>query len=270
MKKKYKAIICDLDGTLLNSNHTISQYTIATIKKVVDSGVKFYIATGRHHLDAMVFKNMLGLNSFLISSNGAKVHNQDNKEIFSVTIPKDVTAEIINLSIDEKIHKNIFADDEWIVEKPLSDAEEYHKESGFFHTVVPSFEAVKHRDITKFFFISEDVETLDIFSQELEGKFRDKVEITLSMANCLEVMNMGVSKGEAIKKMLEIEGILPSEAIAFGDGMNDVEMLSVVGKGYLMGNHTPKLKAALPHNEIILSNNEDGVAKKLEELFLSR
>ncbi|MBP9510756.1 MAG: HAD family phosphatase, partial [Fusobacteriaceae bacterium] len=44
---KYKAVISDLDGTLLNSNHTISKYTQEVIKKVIEKGVKFYIATGR-------------------------------------------------------------------------------------------------------------------------------------------------------------------------------------------------------------------------------
>lgn len=268
MNVNYKAVICDLDGTLLNSHHTISESTQKIIREIVDRGIKFYIATGRHHVDAFVFKKMLGLNSFLISSNGAKVHDPQNREVFSVTIPKDVTAEIINLTVDEVIHKNIFADDEWIVEKPLEDAEEFHKDSGFFHTVVPSFEAVKHRDITKFFYISEDIESLEVFSKTLHDRFKDKVEITLSMSSCLEVMNSGVSKGEAIKKMLAMEGIDPSEAIAFGDGMNDVEMLSTVGKGFLMGNHNPNLKRSLPHNEVIGTNDEDGVAKKLEELFL--
>ncbi|MGL4402577.1 MAG: Cof-type HAD-IIB family hydrolase [Fusobacteriaceae bacterium] len=268
MNKKYKAVICDLDGTLLNSSHTISANTQEVIREIVDKGIKFYIATGRHHMDALVFKKILGLNSFLISSNGAKVHNENNEEIFSVTIPKDVTAEIINLTVDDDIHKNIFSGDDWFVEKPLDEAEEFHKESGFIHTVVPSFQAVKNRDITKFFFISEDEEKLSVFSREIHEKLQDKVAITLSLSSCLEIMNRGVSKGEAIKRMLEIEGFSPEEAVAFGDGMNDLEMLSTVGKGFIMGNHNPSLKKALPHNEVIDTNDNDGVAKKLAELFL--
>ena len=47
---KFKAIVCDLDGTLLSTEHTISKNTIDTIKKITDQGVKFFIATGRHIL----------------------------------------------------------------------------------------------------------------------------------------------------------------------------------------------------------------------------
>ena len=53
---KYKAIVCDLDGTLLNSQHTISKYTRDVIKDVTNLGVKFFIATGRHHMDALNLK----------------------------------------------------------------------------------------------------------------------------------------------------------------------------------------------------------------------
>ena len=75
---KFKAIVCDLDGTLLNPEHTISKNTIDTIKKITDQGVKFFIATGRHHADALRFKDMLGLDSYLISSNGARIHDENN------------------------------------------------------------------------------------------------------------------------------------------------------------------------------------------------
>lgn len=264
---KYKAVICDLDGTLLNSNHKISEYTQGIIREVTKKGIKFYIATGRHHLDATTFKEMLGLDSFLISSNGAKVHDSNNREVFSVTIPRDTAAEIINLTSDNNVHKSIYAGDEWIVEEPLDMAADFHNESKFFYTV-DSFNNVKNKDVTKFFFISDDEEEISLLESHLKNTLQDKVAITLSLDSCLEIMSLGVSKGNAITKMMEIEGIPLEETIAFGDGMNDVEMLSVVGKGFLMGNHSPKLKLALPHNEVIGRNDEDGVAKKLKELFL--
>lgn len=265
---KYKAIICDLDGTLLSTNHKISPYTIDVIKKITSMGVKFYIATGRHHIDAFSFKNMLGLDSFLISSNGAKVHDKNNQEIFSITIPKDITTEIINLTEFSDVHKSIYKDDQWYVEKPLDDSEDFHSESGFTYTLLSSISDMKGKNISKIFFISEDEEKIELLNKQLDEKIGDKISLTLSLSSCLEIMNKGVSKGEAIKKMLEIEDIPIEESIAFGDGLNDLEMLSVVGKGFLMGNCNPKLKIHLPNHEVILRNDEDGVAKKLEEIFL--
>ena len=152
---KYKAIVCDLDGTLLNSQHTISKYTRDVIKDVTNLGVKFFIATGRHHMDALKFKEMLGLDSYLISSNGARIHNENNEIIFKGDIPKELSNEIFDLNINEEIYKNIYKDDFWFSEKPLDEAHEYHKESGFTYSV-RKFSELKNSEVIKFFYINED------------------------------------------------------------------------------------------------------------------
>jgi hydroxymethylpyrimidine pyrophosphatase-like HAD family hydrolase len=58
--------------------------------------------------------------------------------------------------------------------------------------------------------------------------------------------------------------------VAFGDGMNDFEMLSMVGRGVVMGNAHDRLKLALPEHEQTLTSDEDGVAVYLEKLFASQ
>ena len=79
---------------------------------------------------------------------------------------------------------------------------------------------------------------------------------------------MKSNKANAIRFILEREGIEMSEAVAFGDGFNDYEMLQEVGKGYVMGNAFYRLSEALPDNEVIGTCDEDAEAKKLVELFL--
>lgn len=264
---KYKAIVCDLDGTLLNEHHTISKKTKETIKKVLDKGVKFIIATGRHHNDAITYKKMLGLDTFLITSNGAKVHDCNDKEIFSHNIPGDISEKIIEWNYDEDFHKNVYLDDEWVAETPLEEAKEFHKESGFTFRLAP-FSSLKGKEITKFFFISYDEYKMNLLEKKLKEKFSEVVNVTLSLPCCLEIMKKNVSKANALKEVLKMENISLDEAIAFGDGLNDLEMLSSVGEGYIMGNGSERLKKLLPKNEVILKNSEDGVAKKIEELFL--
>lgn len=264
---KYKAIICDLDGTLLNEEHTISKKTREVIKKIVDKGVKFIIATGRHHKDAFVYKKMLGLDSFLITSNGAKVHDYENNLIISHNIPKELSDKLLMYKYSENLHKNVYLDDEWIAESPLEEAKEFHKESGFTYRIA-SYDSLIGREITKFFYISDDENEIHKLEIELKNKFRSGLNITLSLPVCLEIMKEGVSKANALKEVLKHEGICLEETIAFGDGLNDLEMLSVVGEGFIMGNGSSRLKALLPNNEVILKNSEDGVAKKIEEIFL--
>lgn len=264
---KYKAIICDLDGTLLNEKHTISNETKNTIKQILQSGVKFIIATGRHHNDAKTFKNMLGLDSFLITSNGAKVHDYNDNEIISHNIPPDVAKMVLNYKYDSCLHKNVYIDEDWFVEKPCLSAMEFHKESGFKHKIA-TLDSLIGKSITKFFVMSDNYNSIINLENSLNEQFGDSLNVTLSIESCLEIMNKGVSKATAIAEVLKKEGIKLEESIAFGDGLNDYEMLSIVGKSFIMGNGSPRLKASLPNIEIIDSNTNNGVAKKLKEIFL--
>lgn len=263
---KYKAIICDLDGTLLNSKHQFSENTINSIRKINNEGIKVYIATGRHYLDAKKFREILGVDTFLISSNGAKVHNNMDKEIFSYEIPNEIIRELLTLNIDEEIQKNIFTNNGWYVEKVPINSEEAHHISGFSYNIVSSFNDLKDEKIIKVFFISDNLEKMSQFYNCIPKELKNSISMGLP-SNYLEIMKRGVSKGEIIIKMLELDGITPEETIAFGDGLNDLEMLSIVKQGYIMGNANKKLKKLLPDCEIIDTNDEDGVAKKIMELF---
>lgn len=265
---KYEAIVCDLDGTLLNEKHQLSDETKEVIKKVKDTGKKIFIATGRHHLDALAIKKQLGLDSYLISSNGARIHNENNEIIFKGDIPKELSNEIFDLNINEEIYKNIYKDDFWFSEKPLDEAHEYHKESGFTYSV-RKFSELKNSEVIKFFYINEDEKLIRNLENEINEKFRNRINLTLSLPICLEIMNKGISKGNAIKDILLPKfKITPEEVISFGDGLNDYEMLDIVGEGLLMGNCNPRLKELLPNNKVIGRNDEDGVAEYLKKVFL--
>ncbi|MFK4785975.1 Cof-type HAD-IIB family hydrolase [Fusobacterium sp. MFO224] len=265
----YKAVITDLDGTLLNSKHEISDYSKKIIKKIIDKGIKFIIATGRHHKDAMCFKEQLGADSFLISANGSVVHDYKNNPVINNTIPENYAEYFLNLDLEEEIMQNVYTFDKWYVNVDVPEVNEFHKESGFAPNVV-ELRKIRKDNISKFAYICRDSRVLD----ELEAKLKkdkdiaDKIDITASLDVCLEIMGKGVSKGKAISQILEKEGISLEETIAFGDGLNDKEMLELVGKGLIMGNASEKLKEALPNNEVIGTSDEDSEAKYLEKIFL--
>lgn len=266
---KYKAVISDLDGTLLNSEHKISEYTKEVIKKVIGQGVKFVIATGRHHIDALCFKNQLGADSYLVSSNGSKVHDKDNKEIIAHNIPRNLTEKLIDLKVSDEIVRGIYIGDKWYTEKYMKEFGEYHKESGFAPEVI-DFNELKGQEIAKIFYISDSVEAINELEKEIRKnkEFVENFNITASLDNCLEVMIKNATKGNAVAEIMEREGIPLSEVIAFGDGLNDKEMLQVVGKGVVMGNASEKLKKILPDYEVIGTSSEDAEGHYLEKIFL--
>ena len=262
----YKAVICDLDGTLLNDEHRVSDYTKEVIQKIIAKGIKLFIATGRHHIDAGEIRGQLGLDTTLITSNGARVHDEAGEEILAYDLSEEIAKGILDLERDDEIHINLYQGDYWLVERENEALHAYHRESGFQYKVVP-FHALDSFNLTKIYYTCEDHEKLVALQGKIENLFPERLNVTFSNPNCLEVMAKGVSKGMAISKVLEQHSIHPREAMAFGDGLNDLEMLQVVGKGLIMGNAHDKLKEALSKHEVIQSNDEDGVAKYLERLL---
>lgn len=265
----YKAIICDLDGTLLNEKHRLSSRTKDVIRKVKDTGKKIFIATGRHHLDAMELKKQLGLDSYLISSNGARIHNEHNESIYQVDLDKALVKFILGVKCHEDISRHIYTEDAWYIEEEREEYTAFHQESGFSYTMTDFKNIdIERETFIKLFFISKNTEELIALENYFEKTIGKDVSITLSGPECLEIMAKGVSKGEAIKNIMKKLNIELENVMAFGDGLNDYEMLKEVGKGLLMGNCAQRLREKLPDYEVIRKNSEDGVACYLEEKFL--
>ncbi|ORC89804.1 hydrolase [Trypanosoma theileri] len=122
-------------------------------------------------------------------------------------------------------------------------------------------------------FLSDNVERLHALERDILQKYPKRVEVVFSATHCLDVCGAGVTKRSAIEALLrrlpQQNGapLTMANCIVFGDGMNDKEMLAAGAKGCVMGNANPRLKALLPQMEVIGTNAEDGVAKKLEEVF---
>ena len=262
---KYKLVVCDMDGTLLTSSHKISDHTANIIKQIENNGVKFIIATGRPYLDARYYRDSLKLKSYLITSNGARAHDEDNNPIVVENIPKEYVKRLLAYNVGKDIHRNIYLNDDWIIEYEIDGLVEFHKESGYGFNI-DDLNKYENEEVAKVFFLgkNEDIENLE---KDMEKEFKNDLSITVSSPFCLEFMKKGVNKAETLKKVLKLLNIKPEEVIAFGDSMNDYEMLSLVGKPFIMGNANKRLIEALPNVEVVGNNNEDGIGEKLQEIF---
>ena len=261
----YKLVVCDMDGTLLTSSHKISEYTANIIKQIEDNGVKFIIATGRPYLDARYYRDSLNLKSYLITSNGARAHDEDNNPIVVENIPKEYVKRLLAYNVGKDIHRNIYLNDDWIIEYEIDGLIEFHKESGYGFNI-DNLNKYENEEAAKVFFLGKDKE-IENLEKNMEKEFQNDLSITVSSPFCLEFMKKGVNKAETLKKVLKLLNIKPEEVIAFGDSMNDYEMLSLVGKPFIMGNGNKRLMEALPNVEVVGNNNEDGIGKKLIEIF---
>lgn len=261
----YKVAISDLDGTLLGPDHKVSAQTKKSIQNWIESGRKFVIATGRHHIEAKSLQDELGEPIYLITSNGARIHNKAGEIILKQNLPTAIATEICNMKLDDNIQVNLFTDAQWYANFRRADIDGMGLDAGFTCQET-DLKKIDKSNTIKIFFCG-DAEALQLLYTQLQSRFGNKVNLTFSLSICLEVMDANTNKGTAVEAVLKEKGLTSEEAIAFGDGMNDVEMLSLVGKPILMGNSQANLRKALPDAEVTLSSAEHGVSVKIDQLL---
>lgn len=264
----FPVVVSDLDGTLLNKEHQISPKTRDVLHRLSEQGVKFVFATGRHYEDVELIRSQLGIDMYLITSNGARVHDMNGNLI----IEHNIAPELVTPVLDYRHHfegvavGNVYHNSDWYIEQELQELLDFHADSGFTYTV-SNFDHIPKNGVQKIFFVARQHEDLLPLSDSLEQRFGSRLSLTYSLPECFEIMAAGVSKATALEEVLKLKGFEFKDAIAFGDGLNDREMLSSVGKGILMGNADKKLIAALPEFEQIDFHYNDAVANHLAELY---
>ncbi|WP_040977091.1 Cof-type HAD-IIB family hydrolase [Necropsobacter massiliensis] len=264
----FRAVVSDLDGTLLNGNHVIGDFTIETLEKLAAKNVDIILATGRNHTDvASILSKVSVKRALMITSNGARVHDLQGNLLLSDSLPEDIALAMMNLPFD---HNNVFVnsyqDEGWFINTEVPEMAKYHKDSGFMYQVV---DFAKHhgRGTEKVFFIGRTPQDVAPIEQALRARFGEVANITYSTPSCLEVMNKNVSKATALARIIQSRDYGLQNCIAFGDGMNDVEMLNEVGKGNIMANADPRLLQACPQLERIGLNKHEAVASYLRAIF---
>ncbi|MGR5221066.1 Cof-type HAD-IIB family hydrolase [Vibrio parahaemolyticus] len=263
-------VASDLDGTLLAPNHQLSDNSKQTLKDLHAKGYTFIFATGRHHVDVASIRESVGIPAYMITSNGARVHDLEDQLLYSQNIPETLVQPIVDvLNTDSDLFVHMYQDDNWLLNQDDDYLRQFHKETGFSYQLFDAEQAPDH-GIAKIFIThpKQDHDHLVEFEDALRAKFGDSLNIAFSTPWCLEVMAKEVSKGDALKAVAEKLGLGLEHCVAFGDGMNDVEMLTMAAHGFIMDNAHEKVKKALPHNEVIGSNADDAVAEFLKQHLL--
>lgn len=260
LKKKIKVVISDLDGTLLNSDHVVSNYTKAVFKELHKQNYLIIVATGRHHIDAMAIIDKLDFPVYLVTSNGARIHSPQKELLYSLNMNDESVKAVLSLDIDPEITTVLFRETVWQTSKVNKKLNDFQKDLAYPPQVV-DFSTLDDYNAIKIFFTHDDHQKLLKLREQILQYYPNEFSSAFSLPICLEFMDRSVDKSVAISKILEKEGFVFDETIAFGDGFNDEKMLSASGLGLIMGNAPESLKNKLSHLKVIADNNEDGVAK---------
>lgn len=269
---KIKLIASDLDGTFLTDKKEITPFTKETIERAGMEGILFVPATGRAF--SAVPNEVLSLphTEYVITTNGAAIYSiSKEKRIYQCLLSKESVEAILRLEIPEGIAVEVFLDgvpyaqEAYVADPKAYGATEYGavyvKNTRHGVKDIRAFMREHSHELDGITFVSGDGEKRDALRQSLEHKVPE-ISITSSISHMLEIGHSNVRKGKTLKHLLDILGISPEEAMAFGDADNDIDMLTTVKYGIAMKNGSDNCKkAAFAITDS--NNNEDGVAKAI-------
>ena len=199
---KIEAIATDLDGTLLNCEHKISEYNKRVLKKVVEMGIPVIIATGRLYTSLYKYKEELDLKTPVVCYNGAMVvDGATDEKIYDVLVESDIVRGVIELARSENVHLNLFNGGEWYIERTREEVETYHNTSGLEYHLLPS-EKFENIPVNKMMFVGENEKLLWI-DAILNEKFGNRIYKAFSRPYFLEILDKSVSKGNALMNVLK-------------------------------------------------------------------
>ncbi|WP_106477294.1 Cof-type HAD-IIB family hydrolase [Phytohalomonas tamaricis] len=258
-------IATDLDNTLLNSEHDLDPLTIDTFRMLERQGHHLAIASGRHFHDIAEIRRMLGVSAHIISTNGAHLYAPDDQVIFERHLPAGIVNALTSLEVPKDVRINLYTSHTWLIDADAPSLLEFHASTGFRYEVT-DLQAYDGADVGKVLFIGAPA-TLAKIEHEVRARFAEHVHVTYSLPDSLEVMARGVDKGRALQALSERLGIEADRCIAFGDNLNDVEMLHFAGQAFIMANAHPDMPRQLPEAIQIGTNTEAGVARQLRDMF---
>ena len=274
--RRVKMLATDLDGTLLDSKHSLSDENREALGALADRGVVLVCATGRSRTSIPEAISSLPGVKYLITANGAKIYDNEKNEVISESyLSADAIDYIQPMLYDPEVMCEAF----WggaphVEEKRYRDARDYGIprwfSDYFFNTRRPIEDFVSavrehEREIENINFIFGKDDVQERLRQFL-GARTDLYELTTSFPFNFEIGGVGVGKGAAVDFIAKREGILPEETICFGDQNNDVSMIEYAGIGVATANAVPRALAAA---DFVTSDSEhSGVAAALKTLNL--
>lgn len=240
-----KLIALDMDGTLLNDEGIVTDYTKSVIEQALAKNIHVVLSTGRPLPLCYPFAEELNLSSYIISSNGAEIWTVQKELLERHTMDGSLMEQLWDIGTKKDHHMWIVATEELFIDqnKPVNFQE--------YEWLKIGYGQLNEREKRELLLELEKKET--------------QIEITNSSLTNLEVNKGGVNKAAAIQSICKRMNISMNEVLAAGDSLNDLKMIQQVGIGVAMENAQQVIKQSADY--ITDSNNDDGVAKAIERFI---
>lgn len=262
-----KLIASDMDGTLLTSDKRLPRDFAQVVRALHRQGVSFCIASGRQYASLRRDMEELVPELIFIAENGALIMELD-KQLFIDPLDACDLPRIVRAAKElDRVYPVICRSDCALVDRSASEAfiaelRMYYEQTFVVDDLAGASSGF--HDVCKVAFYDAGDAAAHALPV-LQERLGDHHAVILSGANWVDVMKPGVNKGRAMKMLQQLKALSPDQCMAFGDYLNDLELLESVTQSYAMENALPELKRIARH--IAPSNDENGVLRVVKAHF---
>lgn len=255
MKKSIKAVFFDIDGTLVSfRTHGVPASARRAIERLRERGIKVFIATGRLlcHTDAVGDLDVDGY----ITVNGGCCLTSSGEIIYERSFPREVLDKVFDLKSRYDFQLAVMTQQNMYIDRITSRVKTIADMINIYPEVADLNHIINTQPVLQMCpYISPEVES-EIMEQLPECVQSRWIDLFM------DINLKGIDKSVGARKVMEYYGLTMQEAMAFGDGGNDLPLIRDVAVGVAMGNACEELKAEADY--ITSSVDEDGVSRALE------
>lgn len=270
---KFDLVAIDIDGTLIDSTLKITKPVFEAIQRVVDTGAKIVLCTGRPFPGAENYMKALGLTregDYIINYHGALVQRTDTGEIildhqltYDDMMKWHSLAKAHNSNFQAIRNEGVYSEQTDFSPKAL--IEPFVNEMPLrVRTLAEMDQEIAY---SKFMMKNDEPVTQNL-EDHVPVEYRKNYTVIRSEADSLEVLNKRASKGQSLKELANFLEIPRERVMAIGDSGNDIDMVEYAGLGIGMGNAVAEVKDVA--DVLTDTNNEDGVAKAIDRYFFDK
>lgn len=278
MRQAIKMIIMDMDGTLLSSDKIIQEKTKTQLMKAQENGIKLVLASGRPHSGITKYAKELKMeqyDGYIISYNGASVYScQSDKVVRHKKIPKEDAKKILKhlesfdvipmIQDHRKLYVNNVYKGNIQVHGETFNIIEYEARGGNYLLQEEVLSEFLDFDLSKIL-VAGEVDYLQAYHQDLSKPFNGTYQAMFTAPFYYEFTHNDADKGASLQALIKSLDISLDEVMGFGDDINDLPFLKIIGHPVAMSNANPKIMDFV--NAVCLSHDEDGIGTYLENYF---
>ena len=268
-KPDIRAVVLDVDGTLLDSNHAATPRVVEAIKAAIAKGVQVVLATGKTRASTVKLVDELGIKSPGIYLQGLAIYDVAGSVLQQLILEPQLVRQVITFGEDRGHTMLLYSGERILVRVPNAELADMFAQ---YHEVTPEVigplqNVVGTLPINKVIAVGEPRAITALrwqLTMQVGGAGRI---MQAGVPEMLEVLPPGASKGAMLRQLLKILKVDAAKVMAVGDAENDIEMIQLAGVGVAMGQAAQHVKDAADH--VVASNDADGVAEALERFVLT-